>query len=431
MFKRELGSIEQASALMDQFSPLTITFILHLMDAPPPEVLRQALNIIQKRHPLLGMQLVQQKRRYYLQAIKDPPPIPLQVVARHNDEQWRIMAETDLNNRIDVSKAPLVKCSYIYDDGKNTRSELIFTSSHLIIDGVSGQKFLQELLALCATIQTGKTPETGSPWPPLPSLEGLYPPRYQGLARLRHLIPFILRQMGEEIRYRRKLGRKQRPPTTVRSQNRIITMQLSEEVTTRLVKSAGQKHVTLNSALNAALVLAVNKHCYARQNLPMRSFMFISLRPFLEPPLSTHQLGLYFSMIQHITHIGADKDFWTLAAEFHHSIHRALQQGDIFMASLMNKQLIRFLTTFKSVRMGMTALSYVGRIEVEQSFGVTRLLGFDGFVANNVLGPEYVGTAHIMYGKLRWSMQYLDSDMDHTTAQAIADEIRDILERVI
>ena len=50
-----------------------------------------------------------------------------------------------------------------------------------------------------------------------------------------------------------------------------------------------------------------------------------------------------------------------------------------------------------------------------------------GFISNNRLGPVSTAFAKIFRARLSWNFVFLDSDMDVTTAESIADDVLDLL----
>ncbi|MHC4621171.1 MAG: phthiocerol/phthiodiolone dimycocerosyl transferase family protein [Planctomycetota bacterium] len=425
---RKLGNIEYAWTVMDQFAPLTAVLVLRLGHAPSPKALRQALDILQRHQPLLQAYLVKRNGQYYFQQAQNASPIPLQITQRQSDDQWRDVAEDELNTNINTVTAPMARCTYIHTEGHDDRSEVVFACHHTIIDQASGVVFFQKLLSLCAAIDAGEQVDDYPRLSPLPPMENLYPPAFKGAGRVWRTASFMVRQMREEIRYRRGLGNRQQLHVDTPTRCRILTMQLSKQATTALVKRTRRKRVSLNSALNAAMLLAVSKHIYAGQNIPMRGLTFAGLRPYLKPPLSGENLGSYISMLQYTVQVSAGRDYWDLAAEICDQVYRSTKNGDKFIAALVSKYLIQLLVRYKPARMGITALSYVGAINLERSYGPTQVLGLHGFISNNAISPEYAGFAKILFGELSWDLEYLESDMDYATAQVIANEIREILE---
>ncbi len=430
LINRKLGNLEYAWTLANEVSSLVVVSILRLKNAPPPQVVQQAFNILQQRQPLLNVFLVKQKGHYRFQQATEPSLIAVQTINRLHDKQWPDVAEKELNTRLDMSIAPLMRCTYLYNPEPNGDSELIFSCLHAIIDHASGLNFTRQLLLLCAGLTMEDLNADNTQLPPLPSPEDLFPPAYKGLKRIGSILPFMRHQMVDEMRYQYQLRGKRRPPIHSTVRNYILTMGLAQDITTALVRRSRQKKIPLNAALHAAMLLAVAKHLYHGQTQPLRGLTFPNLRPYLTPPLANENLGGYISLMRYTTSpINAQSDFWELAQEINDTTYRAAKRGDKFSAVIMSKSFVKTMFRVKAFRMSAIALNYNGAINLDRHYGDMELLGLHGFISNHFLGPEYAGSAKILFGQLQWDLIYMDTDMDHPTAQNIADEICHILKQ--
>ncbi len=421
--KRQLGTMERGLVFVDDLCSLFIVVALRLVNGPPPEILAEALAILQERHPLLQVQIVREKRRYYFETPVDVPPIPLQVSHRQDDQQWLAVTEAELNRRIDPSIAPLMRVRYLYAEGQDAPSEVVLSCHHTIMDATSGGHFCCELLSLCGMLWMGQPIEGYGPLPPAPPAEALYPPAFQGGRRLWRTAAFLLRQMRDEISYRRQLGAGRRPPVHKAVHTRFLPIQLPPDATARFSRRARREGVTLNSGLAAAELLAVSKHLYQHQAIALRAITFTDLRPHLKPPVPPENLGTYFSMLQYTIRIGDQRDLWELARRVQQSIYQLNKHGDKFITPLLTKTLFQTMAKQETFRTGATGVSYTDIAGLEQSYGPIRVVGLHGLIPNNGLGPEYAFFARLLFDQLWLDVFYSEEDMDRHTAQAITDEI--------
>jgi hypothetical protein len=415
--------MERALVYVDDTSSLFIVVTLRLVNGPPPDILQQALAILQKRHPLLQVRIVTEKGRYHFETPVNLPPIPLQVSRRQDDEQWQTVAEAELNRKIDSAVAPLMRVRYLHSTSQDGPSEVIFTCHHTIVDAASGVSLCGELLSLCGTMCAGQPVAGYDPLSPSPPAETLYPPAFRGAGRLWRTGAFLLRQMRDEISYRRHVGAGRRPPVHAAAHTRFLPVQMPPDDTARFIRRARQEGVTLNSALAAAELLAVSKHLYQHQAIPLRAITFSNLRPHLKPPIPPESLGAYFAMLRYTIQIGDQPDVWELARRVQQSIYQINKHGDKFIAPLLTKALFRIMAQEKTFRMGATGLSYSDVVGIEPSYGPIRLVGLHGLFPNNNLGPEYAFFARLLFDQLWLDVFYLEEDMDRHTAQVITDEI--------
>jgi hypothetical protein len=415
--------MERAMVYIDDLSSLFIVVALRLVNGPPPELLQQALAVLQRRHPLLQVQIVREKGRYYFQTAADVPPIPVQLSQRHDEQQWLALTEVELNEKIDPAMAPLMRVHYLYSAGQDAPSELIFACHHTIMDAIAAATFCRELLGLCGALCAGQPIEGYGPLSPVPPAETLYPQAFQGARRLWHTAGFLLRQMRDEVSYRRQVGGGRRPPVHAAVHTRCLATQLTPDATARFVRRARREGVTLNSGLAAAELLVVSKHLYQHQAIPLRAITFSNLRPHLKPPVPPENLGTYFSMLQYTVRISDRRDLWELARAIQQSIYRLNKQGDKFVTPLLTKSLFQMMSKQSAFRMAAAGLSFADVGGMEARYGPIELAGMHGFLANNNLGPEYSLFARLLFDRLWLDVFYLEEDMDRHTAQAITDDI--------
>jgi NRPS condensation-like uncharacterized protein len=423
--KRELGAFERALWISDHHSAFHIVCVLRLEDAPPPEVVRRSLAILQKRHPFLSARLVHAKRRHYFTKLPSPP-LPFRSLFRWNDDHWTLVAETELASRIDALTGPMFRCAYLHSEN-DARAEIILALSHFITDAASASQLLHELITICASLMDGK-PVSVPELPPAPPLESRFPPAFKGWRRAVHTVRYALAQMQDEVSYRWMTGRGRMPPLhESTAHGRILPVQIPEELIEPFAQRARREGVTLNSALNAAMLLSVNRHLYAGQGLLMRTFAFANLRPYVEPPLGTEHLASYISMLRYTVHVKGEGDFWSLARELHAKIHSSFKSGDKFIASVMAESLMKMVTRFKAFRMGATALNYNGAAPVQTEYGDIKVVGVHGYVSAFEFGPELSSQAGFFKGQLIWDFMYLEEDMSREKAEAIVEEIKGIM----
>lgn len=423
--KRELGSFERALVITDQHAPFHIVNVLSLENPPSPQILRHAIKVLQNHHPFLSSHIVHEKGRYYLESL-DNAPVPLHVLPRWNNEHWVQIAEVELGNRFDIAAGPLFRCVYLYREG-DPHAEVIFSFFHSIADSASISQLISEFLTICAFFWDQKT-VTVYELDPAPPVESRFPVAYKGLRLCANILRYALGQLADEISYRIRTRGKRIPSLLNRRPNgRILSVRISEEETESFSRCARKEGVTLNSALNAMMLLALNRTLYAGQHVPMRTFSFADLRPYVRPPLSNVNLACYISMLRFTVNVRGDMGLWELAGDLHQKIYSSLKSGDKFVASVMAESLMKMVTRWRSFRMGATGLNYSGVVPIRREYGEMRVLGLHGFVSGYDLGPELSVQAHLVHGELILDLLYLDGDMTQNEARAIAEEIKRLI----
>jgi hypothetical protein len=426
---RELGIFERAQVIADRYSPFHIVGVLQLEDAPHPNFLKKTISELQKRHPFLSAHLTSKKKRLYFQSMTDTV-IPFNTIPRLNDEHWKDIVEFELATRIDSITGPMFRCTYLFDESQQ-RGDIILTISHSIADAASASHLLHELMLICASRADGK-PVSVSELPTVPPQESRFPPAFRGWRFSLYILRYTLIQMADEISYRiRTIGKRTPPFHRKSARGHILAVQLPSDLFEPFAQRARKERVTLNSALNAALLLAVNRHLYDGANLPMRSFSFADLRPYLEPPLPAENLGLYISMMRYTVEVDGSGDLWPLARDLHEKIYASLKSGDKFVASTMSESLLKMLTRFDSFRVCASALNYNGVVPLQTRYGKFKVNAVHGFVSAYAFGPEIASQAQLFDDKLFWDLAYLEEDMNRETAKAIVEEIKGIMKAAV
>ncbi len=427
--KRELGTFERALVIADQNAPFHIVSILNLENAPSPHILKQSLQILQNRHPFLRSRLLHEKGTYYFAKLVEPA-LPFYFLPRWNADHWIYIAEVELTKRIDTSIGPLFRCTYLYS-AADERADIILSFYHSIVDASSVSQFLHQLLVVCASFIDQKTVSVYE-LPPTPPAESHFPPAFRGLPLAIHQLRYAFQQMIDEFVYQMQTRGKRIPPVhSHASQGHVLSIQLREDFTASLVQRAHKEGMTLNSVLNTAMLLAVNRHLYTGQQVPMQTVSLASLRPYVEPPLGDEDLASYISLLRHAVLVSGGADFWALARRLHRKIDSSLKSGDKFVAATLAESLVRRLTRSKSFRMAAIALNYSGVVPVQSVYGGIRVMGLHGFVSPYDLGPELSAEALIFNNQLFLDFVYLEADMSREEANAIVEEIKSILKSAL
>jgi len=122
--------------------------------------LRSALNRVQRRHPALRVLLGEERGRFYYD-YDAAPNIPLRVVRRSTDEDYRYECELELQRPFGNDN-PLFRATWLRGEQE---SDLLFATSHRICDGASMVILVQEILR-CLCESTGVGVDTAQHAPP-------------------------------------------------------------------------------------------------------------------------------------------------------------------------------------------------------------------------------------------------------------------------
>ena len=417
---RKLGVFERAMLIANKHAPFNIVSVLRLENAPSPDIVKSALDVLQKRQPFLRARIDDGGKVPFFEALSSPE-LPFRIIKRTHKEQWRDIAEQEMAFCYDHRSKPLFRAIYLHS-GKN--SELILNVHHAIMDAASGMNLLDELLQLIS----GEV-VTLSPLQFAPLFEKQFPPSHRGIQRIFTMTGYTIRQMGDMARFAWRTRGKRTPPVRLGGRSYTTSLVLPKDLVNSLSYQGRKNGLTLNSILNAAQVQAVNRYLYAGKMLPMQTFAFADLRPYTIPPTGAEQLANYISMMRFTVEVSGKGDFWDLAHQLHAQIYKTLKFGDKFSAAMMSEVLLKTFTTMKSMRFGATALNYSGNVPLKREYGEIKLVGVHGFVSGYDLGPEISSQARLFNDEIWWDFIYLDTDMDADLAEKIVAEIKLILEK--
>lgn len=423
MLIRPLGSFERALFISDAHSPFNVVSVLPIGNCPPSETVWRALETLQMRHPFLRARIEVVDKRPFFAEIDDFAP-PFVVLDRQMDDQWLEIAQSELNQHLDVSKGPLFRCHYLV---REPYAEVILTFHHTIADATSIVNLMDELMNDCASPKINGVREPSVQLEPASAVEARFPASFHGIGRAWHMLGYVAHQLVDEMRYQVASRHARRPPINPGGHTQVLTMELDQALTEALIRRCRREKVPLNSLLNAAMLMAVNRQLYQGQSMPMRTFSFPDLRPYVAPSLPAENLAVYISMLRYTVQVEKHQSVWEMARALQGQVYRSLKRGDKFIASLMSEGLMKMLIGMKSMRMGTAALSYTGVVDLDQNYGDIQVRGLHGFISNIDLGPEYSAQVNLFADRLIWDIAYLDTDMDQVKAAVIADEIREIL----
>jgi NRPS condensation-like uncharacterized protein len=129
--------------------------------------LQLALKKVQAKHPLLRAHAVEEGRQLYFVFSDNPLEIPVRVVKRNSDEDWRNVTTTEWKTPFNMNEGPLVRMAWIRSEGV---SELMLIGHHCICDGTSLITIFREILQVVDQPDVQLTP-----YPPFQCLQDLLP----------------------------------------------------------------------------------------------------------------------------------------------------------------------------------------------------------------------------------------------------------------
>ena len=419
---RSLAGLELAMRVTDDVAPFNVVMVLRVEGELPIATLRNALDELQRRHRLLRARILSEGKGHAFH-FDSTGPIPLEVSERAGHERWITAAEDEFQVRFPLADGPLMRCRYLSDA---QGGDLIVTLHHTIVDASSARHLLGELLDLCSGVTPEPVPAQASEG--AVSAPALYPKAFTGLGYARALLAFMRRSMADEMTFRWRSRGIRQAPIVAKGRCCLLPVRFPAALTAKLIAASREQRVTLNSILGAAMLSAVQRRLYPSPLVPLRHIIFADLRDRLGTPLAATTLGCFLTMFRFTVTVPRDGDVWAIARDVQDSTALSARTGERYLAYSMSPGMMKMIFTLKAFRMGATALSYSGPIELPETCGSFRVTGLHAFATNMTLGPEYTALVRLFRGELWWDIMYMDSDMNDAAAREIAHDMQAILE---
>ncbi|WP_094674650.1 condensation domain-containing protein [Hydrocoleum sp. CS-953] len=174
-----MKSVNRKLALLEKFMTLghevgggLIVNVVYLEGFLTPDTVKQALKLVQQRHPILQVYIVESNDEFYFQS-EGITAIPLQIIYKQDDNEAIKFAEKELHTKFTNGKNPLCRLTILYPDSHHNSCEIIMTFHHGIVDGISCMQFIDELAFYCQQITDGENVSTVESLKLLPPVEDL------------------------------------------------------------------------------------------------------------------------------------------------------------------------------------------------------------------------------------------------------------------
>jgi hypothetical protein len=127
-FSRRLGLVETLFATLHSMGAMLYVNIASIEGVISLDVLRSAIDLLQKRHPLLQVYL-QESDQGFIFCADGTSIIPLRSIDRQHEQQWIEIAEDELLQKFSGGFEPLCRMTLLQESEKNGRNELIIMRS--------------------------------------------------------------------------------------------------------------------------------------------------------------------------------------------------------------------------------------------------------------------------------------------------------------
>jgi NRPS condensation-like uncharacterized protein len=414
--ERKLGIMEKYIYLIDKVCSFNFVIQAHIEGELQEDILRQVLDQVQERHPLLQM-CIQKKSWTTLYFKPCQKKIPLRVVEAP-DENWIAEAEKELYTPLPAEQGPLLRCVVLRNSA--ARTTLLLTFHHSIGDAMSGVYLVRDMVDAAARLIRGEDVQL----PQLPlkeSMESYYPASVRGMSGFFKAVGFTGRLLMAGVRWGNPVlpDVDKKVPPSGRWAN-IVSREISPEQMERLAAAARDNNTTIHGVLAAACTLAV---LCLRQKGKQETVIVTTdcnLRGKMVPQVKD-DIGFFISLCTTIEKIGQNGDFWGLAKSIRESLTQCLTREeplilskivasmDLFLRLAGTGKLARRIYTSmtEGTRQDIFELSNIGVLDIEHhygplsinrigfaaSFSATATLGLHAATLNNCMVCNFVGMA--------------------------------------
>ena len=383
---RKLGVIEEAMELLNQqantWNVVTISRIKSSIYLLKEEILRQAIQLAQQRHPRLRSQIIDSLSSLHFKT-NENLEIPLRTIWKR---PWQEVVQEELNIKIDV-KNSLLRVVLVHDFDEPDIAYLITTIHHAISDARSCVQLHAEILGYCAEIVDGKSRNSVVSLPSLPPAEELLPAWAKGLKGNLKKAHLLMRLGLQEVWQRPEtLGFEEDVPVAKRRCG-LIHLRIDEPLLQKLVNRCREENTTVHGALCAALMFSVARKVTAGQErkVHLSCQSYLDLRKQLNYLIKDDQMAVLASAIRTTHTMSSHTSFWELAREVKCKLND-IKQSDVFGMFLMTKSFMKLFLARPEQVLSSVSVSNIGRVSIPETYGPFELEEISFLGSNSLFG---------------------------------------------
>jgi hypothetical protein len=428
---RRLIPIEQSKEILNRRLGSSNVLVASRIRGPlTPELLRRALDLLQRRHPRLRSTIEGPDAELHFRD-EQAGPIPM-AVERSAGESADVGVELREINRPIDSRSCLLRATLLLPEASESPCRLILLAHHAAVDGSSLLELLEDLVRYCRRLHAGEPMQEGEvePLALLPSAQDLMPAELktwrgrigtwvQGLRIRRRLRRFGARTLPVE----RLVPPRERVSGVVR---RALGPDALGRLRARCVESGASMHGMLCAALLFAVALRLPA-AESADGIPLICRTSVDLRQKLQPAVGRKDLGLFASFLLTYHRIGPDTTLESVASEVLEQLWLGYRNLDMFRGlQRVTKNTEAALRGRVPVTVFVTS---VGESGIDVDHGAFRIEDVEGLPGGAAV-PGVVGLANLTLNE-RLSLCFFFSRpaLAESTVEGIADDVVDCLHR--
>jgi hypothetical protein len=416
---RPLGPTENIYFLLDKLYRLNFVVFAEIDGAFDAARLGDALRLVQSQHPLLRARVTLASGRNWFKPIEaDAHPIP---VERGSLRNWRGQLSAQLDEPFETG-GPLAR--FVWFGGRGRKSVAAMVFHHVIGDGRSGADVFIEVLRRAAL---EKLPLCYRP--ARASAQDLDLIKEQGpIGASIKTIAYWLNQGRSALKFAQQLPGFHSDTQEQRS-IAVIPFALSKAVTAALREASRAHGGTVQGALGAAQLLAINSEFPTAQARHLALTSLADLRGVLRGGLTSQDLGLYIATVCTVHAVAAEPDFWALVADVTHQLRSVLGSGDANLVHSIYREGIvyppnavgaRMVQSLVAMAPPSSMLTNVGSYDAVTLANGAKLRSLEFLVSPPAQHPICV-TAATFDGAMRFNLLFDECKVDHAQALRIAE----------
>jgi hypothetical protein len=428
---RRLSSQEQGFELLNRYGTWVVVLVSRIKGPLSEDIVRQALDLVQRRHPRLQSRIVGSKGNLSFES-DGAQKIPLRVVDK--EVPWQEVVLEEFNNKIE-SRQGLIRAVLVCSDKHNV-GHLITAVHHVIIDGLSGIRLHQEILTYMQKIASGEQISQVPGLSALPPVDALLPDSMKkGFKGAIKSLLFFGRLLFKSVLYRPKtLDLEAYVPLELRRCG-MVHLELEVALTEQLLKTCKQKKTTVQAALCAAMLFVAAKKidlttvrvsCNSVVDLRKRLYFSPHLGPFSngeKAGVSDENLGVLASGLMTFHILQTNTSFWALAREVKQQLQKGLERDDIFITTLMFRRIAKLLLARPDKGSGLVTVTNVGKVNLPKSYGPYELESISFAPSVAAFGGSFMAAVTTFDGKMLINWTFSEPALSRETMEVMANEV--------
>ena len=469
---RPLGVMEKWMRLghdTDGLFILANTLVLRSKKPITGPVVRKAMELLMKKHPMLRMCTKKdQDGDYRLQKMAN-----VHVDLRELDStDWKTVMEDSLLEKFDVENGPLWRVTFLPNGRYEPDTEedtqgitpypheciCVFGFHHIVVDGKSYLRMFAEFIKYLDNLINNEEPKVRSmamlPPMDLYMSEVIQPKWYhhvmQIVLEILLVIPrfpeFMMSRMYGGNAFTQKYGVEIQRIPNIQPRTKVIPKEFSKVETSRLLAMCKEHQTTVQAAFQTAAGVAMAAMLEEKE-WEVASSVTVNIRPFLKSKVPDNYVGVYFIFLQCknlFVPSPVAKKFWSMAGQVSSDLHARLNKNKHMnmwpmLTTMIRMEMISGMTKAKNERSGQrddkmiyfTNLGHAKFLDRSPDNDDVILQARFGCSARHPRGPIFHINFATFNGKLFLTVVYYSNIVNNAIAQKYADLFKETILKAI